>query len=59
MITAWRWDREDQLPDERKLGVEWLDRLRAAHDQGGLPLGVARVATGTTDHQLSGSPYTP
>lgn len=30
MITAWRWDRDDQLPDGRRLGVEWLGRLRAA-----------------------------
>ncbi|MFE1753914.1 phosphotransferase enzyme family protein [Streptomyces anandii] len=30
LITAWRWDRDDQLPDGRRLGVEWLGRLRAA-----------------------------
>ncbi|MFJ9805739.1 phosphotransferase enzyme family protein [Streptomyces wuyuanensis] len=30
MITAWRWDRDDQLPDGRRLGVEWLGRIRAA-----------------------------
>ena len=30
MITAWRWDRGDQLPDGRRLGVEWLGRIRAA-----------------------------
>jgi Ser/Thr protein kinase RdoA (MazF antagonist) len=28
MITAWRWDRDDQLPDGRRLGLEWLDQLR-------------------------------
>jgi hypothetical protein len=28
MITAWRWDRRDQLPDGRNLGIEWLDQLR-------------------------------
>jgi hypothetical protein len=28
MITSWRWDRRDQLPDGRHLGVEWLDQLR-------------------------------
>lgn len=28
MITAWRWDRDDRLPDGRRLAVEWLDRLR-------------------------------
>ncbi|MCK2217032.1 aminoglycoside phosphotransferase family protein [Actinomadura sp. ATCC 31491] len=34
IITAWRWDRDDQLPDGRRLGAEWLDQLRAAlgHD---------------------------
>jgi hypothetical protein len=35
MITAWRWDRDDQLPDGRRLGTEWLGRLRAALDRGG------------------------
>lgn len=29
MITTWRWDRDDRLPDGRRLGVEWLGRLRA------------------------------
>ncbi|GAA2815926.1 hypothetical protein GCM10020220_000050 [Nonomuraea rubra] len=35
MITAWRWDRDDQLPDGRRLGVEWLAQLRAAVDRNG------------------------
>ena len=29
MITTWRWDRDDQLPDGRRLGLEWLAELRA------------------------------
>ena len=28
MITAWRWDRDDQFPDGRRLGIEWLADLR-------------------------------
>ncbi|GGN36530.1 aminoglycoside phosphotransferase family protein [Streptomyces fuscichromogenes] len=32
MITTWRWDRDDQLPDGRRLGAEWLGRIRAALD---------------------------
>lgn len=32
MVTAWRWDRDDQLPNGRQLGREWLSRLRAALD---------------------------
>jgi Ser/Thr protein kinase RdoA (MazF antagonist) len=32
MITAWRWDRGDQLPNGRQLGTEWLYQLRAALD---------------------------
>ena len=28
MITTWRWDRDDQLPDGRRLGVEWLGQIR-------------------------------
>ncbi|WFE65009.1 aminoglycoside phosphotransferase family protein [Micromonospora sp. WMMD714] len=35
MITAWRWDREDQFPDGRRLGVEWLSELRRATAQSG------------------------
>ena len=30
MITAWRWDRDDQFPDGHRLGVEWLGELRTA-----------------------------
>jgi Phosphotransferase enzyme family len=30
MVTAWRWDAGDQFPDGRRLGVEWLGRLRAS-----------------------------
>jgi aminoglycoside phosphotransferase (APT) family kinase protein len=33
MVTAWRWDREDQLPDGRRLGTEWLGRVRAARER--------------------------
>jgi aminoglycoside phosphotransferase (APT) family kinase protein len=33
MVTAWRWDREDQLPDGRRLGTEGLGRVRAARDR--------------------------
>ncbi|MEU8401454.1 aminoglycoside phosphotransferase family protein [Nonomuraea sp. NPDC048892] len=35
MITAWRWDRDDQLPDGRRLGEEWIAQLRAALDHTG------------------------
>lgn len=29
MITTWRWDRDDQFPNGRQLGKDWLDQLRA------------------------------
>ena len=32
MITTWRWERGDQLPNGRRLGAEWLGQLRAARD---------------------------
>jgi len=32
MITTWRWDRGDQLPDGRRLAAEWLSEIRAALD---------------------------
>lgn len=33
MISTWRWDRDDQLPNGRRLGIEWLDQVRAARDR--------------------------
>lgn len=38
MITAWRWDRGDQLPNGRRLGAEWLGQIRAALDRDGLEM---------------------
>ena len=35
MITTWRWDRGDQLPNGRQLGTEWLSQIRAALDREG------------------------
>ena len=36
MIATWRWDRDDQLPNGRQLGTEWLSQIRAALDRHGL-----------------------
>jgi aminoglycoside phosphotransferase (APT) family kinase protein len=36
MIATWRWDRDDQLPNGRQLGTEWLNEMRAALDRHGL-----------------------
>jgi hypothetical protein len=36
MITAWRWDRDDQFPNGRQLGIDWLSQLRASLDRTGL-----------------------
>ena len=33
VATTWRWDRNDQLANGRRLGVEWLGQIRAAHGQ--------------------------
>jgi hypothetical protein len=30
MITTWRWDRDDQFPDGRRLAAEWLSQIRAS-----------------------------
>jgi hypothetical protein len=30
MITTWRWDRGDQLPNGLQLGTEWLSQIRTA-----------------------------
>jgi hypothetical protein len=36
MITTWRWDRDDQFPNGRQLGTQWLGQIRAALDRYGL-----------------------
>jgi hypothetical protein len=36
MITTWRWDRSDQLPNGRQLGAEGLSQLRAERGRTGL-----------------------
>jgi hypothetical protein len=36
MVTAWRWDRDDQLPDGRYLGIEGLNQVRVALDRFGM-----------------------
>ncbi len=36
MITTWRWDRDDQLPNGRQLGTEWLSQIRAALNRNAL-----------------------
>jgi len=33
MITTWRWERGDQLPNGRQLGTQWLSQIRAALDR--------------------------
>jgi len=38
MITTWRWDRGDQLPNGRQLGTEWLSQIRATLDRTGLDI---------------------
>jgi hypothetical protein len=32
MITTWRWEHDDELPNGRELGREWLDQLRTEID---------------------------
>jgi hypothetical protein len=32
VATTWRWDRNDQLPNGRQLGVAWLTQIRAGVD---------------------------
>lgn len=36
MITTWRWDRGDQLPNGRQLGTDLLSQIRAALERNGL-----------------------
>jgi thiamine kinase-like enzyme len=36
MITTWRWDRGDQLPNGRQLGTEWLSKIRTELERNSL-----------------------
>jgi aminoglycoside phosphotransferase (APT) family kinase protein len=36
MVASWRWDRNDQFPDGRRMGTELLSEVRAALDRDGL-----------------------
>ncbi len=36
MVTAWRWDRDDQLPDGRYWGIEGINQIRTALDRYGM-----------------------
>jgi hypothetical protein len=36
LVTTWRWKRDDQLPNGRRLATEWLGQMRAALDRHGL-----------------------
>jgi phosphotransferase family enzyme len=36
MVTAWRWDRDDQLPDGRYWGIEGINQVRVALDRYGM-----------------------
>jgi hypothetical protein len=29
MVASWRWDRDDQLPNGRRMGTELLGQIRA------------------------------
>ena len=48
MIATWRWDRDDQLPNGRRLGTEWLSQMRAALDRDGRTL--------RDDHSIASEP---
>jgi hypothetical protein len=39
MITAWRWDRDDDLPNGQQLGTDWLSQVRSLVDHRGPDLG--------------------
>jgi aminoglycoside phosphotransferase (APT) family kinase protein len=38
MVTTWRWDRDDQLPDGLRLGTEGLSQIRTALGHPRLPV---------------------
>ena len=36
LITTWRWDRDDQLPNGRRIGTELVTQMRTAQERYGL-----------------------
>jgi Ser/Thr protein kinase RdoA (MazF antagonist) len=36
MVATWRWDRDDQFPNGRRMGTELLSQIRAALERDGL-----------------------
>ena len=32
LVTTWRWDRDDELPNGRQRGAEWLGQLQVMVD---------------------------
>ena len=36
MITTWRWDRDDELPNGRRLALDWFGEMRSALERYGL-----------------------
>ena len=38
MIATWRWNRDDDLPNGRRLGLSWLNEMRAALERYGLDM---------------------
>jgi len=38
MIVTWRWNRDDDLPNGRQLGLTWLNEMRAALERYGLDM---------------------
>lgn len=38
MVAAWRWDRRDQFPDGRRMGVEFTNEIRKAVERYGLEI---------------------
>jgi Ser/Thr protein kinase RdoA (MazF antagonist) len=36
MVASWRWDRDDQFPDGRRMGTELLGQMRTALERHGL-----------------------
>lgn len=48
LITTWRWDRNDELPNGRQLGTEWLSQIRAARRGAGNAGCAAKAVTSTS-----------
>ena len=57
MVAAWRWDRDDQFPNGRRLGIEWLSEIDSGSLRIGWTTSTDRRSPGGGTLNLYGHPF--